>query len=99
MSAVTVTATLGTTCHYWFTPQATISFTGAGLNRLDIVHGYSAEVTDQTPAAVVFTLDDSALWDVRLDLQGAAPVVFDGLNVAGGGDLFTLLNAQGWIPL
>lgn len=95
MTAVTVTATVGTTCHYWFTPQT--SWTD-GPNVLDIVNGWSAETSDQTPSDLTFTLDDSALWNIRMDFRGAEPIVFDGLDVSGGGDLFTLLAAQDWAP-
>jgi hypothetical protein len=96
MSVQTITAQIGTTAHYWFTPQAVVSLTGAGVNVLDIVHGYVSEATDQTPVTLTLLLDNSALWNVYIELQGSSPVVFSGLNVSGGGDLFTLLSSQGW---
>lgn len=99
MAAVTVTAKLGATCHYWLTPNPVLNLSGQGLNVLDIVHGWSAEASDQTPTTVTLTLDDSATWNVRMEFRGAPPVVFVGLNVSGGGDLFSLLSAQGWTSL
>lgn len=93
MSAVTVTLTIGTTCHYWLTPKP-VDFV-----LLDIVHGWIAEDADETSATLTLTLDDSALWDVRMTFLGIPPVEFDGLDVTGGGDLLDLLTAQGWMPL
>ena len=36
------------------------------------------------------------LWDVSVTFRNAPPVVFEGLDVGDGGDLLTLLAAQGW---
>jgi hypothetical protein len=99
MAAVTVTAKVGATCHYWFTPKASLSLSGQGLNVLDLVHGWSFESADQTPVTLTWTLDDSTTWNVYLSFQGAPPVLFENLNVSGGGDLFGLLSAQGWTSL
>jgi hypothetical protein len=98
MAAVTVTATIGTTCHYWLTPEPTVAYDGSGLNVLDIVSGYSAESADETPASISLDLDDSTTWDIRLVFEGAPPIYFESLDVSGGGDLFELLQAQGWTP-
>lgn len=97
MALVTVTATIGATCHYWLTPQPVVSLTGNGLSVLDIVHGF-ADGHD-SPVALSFSLEDSARWDIHLAFEGAPPVEFTGLDVSGGGDLFSLLTAQGWIHL
>lgn len=99
LAAVSVTAQIGATCHYWFTPEPVWDFTGQGVNVLDSQIGWTAETTDQVAQTVTFNLDDSTLWDVNLSFRGAPPVEFKGLNVSGGGDLFELLNAQGWQPL
>lgn len=66
------------------------------MDVLDIVRGWVTEASDQTPATLTLTLDDSTTWDVDMSFLGAEPIRFSGLNVAGGGDLFVLLNAQGW---
>jgi len=99
MSLVTVTATIGATCHYWLTPQPQVATDGSGLNVLDIVHGWTAEVADQTPVTLSLDLDDSTTWDIRFEFRNAPPIFFDGLDVTGGGDLFALLSAQGWSAL
>lgn len=97
MASVTVTATFGLTCHYWIIPQAVFATNGDGVFTFDIVHGWAAGLDG--PVAASFPLDDSALWNIRLSFLGAPPVEFDGLDVSGGGDLFELLAAQGWISL
>jgi hypothetical protein len=95
MSSVTVTATLGTTCNYWITPEPVWNTSGSGLELpLGIQSGYVS-----AGDVLTLDLDNSTSWDVYMEFQGAAPVIFPGLNVTGGGDLFELLAAQGWTSL
>lgn len=89
MAAVTVTASISATCHYSFVP-APIMTSGVTVLRPT----YGSIHPDYGSLSVA--LDDSTVWDVHLTFKGAPPVNFDGLNVTGGGDLFDLLNAQGW---
>jgi hypothetical protein len=96
MASQTVTASIETTCHYWFTPQAVISDTGVTV--AEIVNGWVAG-TEASPTTLSLTLDDSFVWDVALDMENAAPVRFEGLSVTGGGELFELLRVAGWTPL
>lgn len=93
MSAVSVGWNTTSTCDYWFQSVA-VQGTGTGSTEGGVVHGrqYGA-------GSVSTTLDDSITWDLRIDFQNAPPVIFHGLNVSGGGDLFTLLAAQGWSSL
>jgi hypothetical protein len=61
----------------------------AGIVRGSITYGSELSVE----------LDSNYLWDVYLTFRGAAPVTFEGFNPEAGGDLLTLLAAQGWEPL
>jgi hypothetical protein len=98
MSAVTVTSTVGATCHYWFTPKAKEDTTGLGVKVPNIVYGWIAENTDGSPAALSVVLDSDYVWDVELEFRNAPPVVFSGFQ-PGNGDLLSLLSAQGWVSL
>lgn len=101
MTVVNVTSTIGTTCHYWFTPQAIIDVTGSDLGIVlpDIVNGWTYETTDITPIQQSWALDNAYIWDVYLTFQGAPPIIFPTFNPGSGGDLLTLLAAQGWVAL
>jgi len=99
MSLVTVSATLGVTCHYWFSPQAVESPSGSGITAPGIVHGYVTPETAGTTATLSVELDNAYAWDVRLSLENAPPVEFEGFQPGSGGDLLTLLAAQGWVAL
>jgi len=99
MSLVTITSTIGTTCQYWLTPHAAVSTTGAGVVVPDIVHGWLYETSDNTPVTLSVQLDNSYLWDISLHFENAPPIDFDGFVPGSGGDLLTLLTAQGWVSL
>jgi hypothetical protein len=99
MSAVTVTSTIGASCHYWFTPQAIESPTGGGVTAPAIVHGAIYPNTDGTPATLSVALDAAYAWDVDLTFKNAPPVTFQGFQPGTGGDLLELLTAQGWVAL
>lgn len=99
MTVVDVTLTLGATCHYWLTPRAAEDTSGAGITVPDIVHGWIAPDDDGTPASITWQLDSAYAWDVTLEMRNAPPVVFSGFEPGSGGDLLTLLAAQGWAPL
>jgi len=99
MAVVSVTLTVQATCHYWVSPQASVSLTGGGISLPDIVSGQVIEPADETASQLVLELDNSYLWNVDLRFLNAAPVVFDGFAPGTGGDLLTLLTAQGWSPL
>lgn len=101
MSIVTVTSTIGTTCNYWFTPQAIVDVSGSGQGVVlpDIVQGWIYESADNTPVVLTLQLDNAYLWDVNMTFAGAAPIVFGTFAPGSGGDLLTLLSAQGWVPL
>lgn len=92
---VTVTSTIGATCNYTFMPQANEDVTGLGVT----VPAMIRDVVQPDPGAsktLSVTLDNRYKWDVDLQLENAAPIVFSGFNPGSGGDLLTLLAAQGW---
>lgn len=114
MTAVNVTLTTSATTHYWIAPEATITAATANdINVPDTLMGFVSNgaigngvygsddnlFSDAWPTTLTFPLDDSVLWDLNITFRGAPPIVFQGLNVSGGGDLITLLEAQGWTPL
>lgn len=101
MTVVNITSTIGTTCHYTFTPQAIVDVTGSnlGLTLPDIITSWVFEVTDNTPVQLTVPLDNAYTWDVYLRFQGAPPIIFPTFNPGNGGDLLTLLTAQGWVAL
>lgn len=99
MSVVTVTLTIGATCHYWLTPQANEDITGLGVTVPSIVHGSIGPNSDGTSATLTLALDSSYHWNVALTFRNAPPVYFDGFQPGSGGDLLTLLAAQGWVSL
>jgi hypothetical protein len=99
MAVVNVTLTVQTTCHYWVTPQASVSSSGGGVKLPDIISGYVSEPADQTASVLALELDNGYLWNVDLRFLGAAPVLFDGFAPGAGGDLLVLLGQQGWQPL
>lgn len=95
MANVTVTLTTSITCSYWLVPKAIEDITGLGISAPDIVQGFIPGY--DTPQTVDLTLDDSYLYDVRVDFQNAAPIRFFGFQPSAG-DLLTELAAQGWTP-
>lgn len=95
MAGSTVTLTVSTTCHFWFSPKAIEDVNGLGVTTPDIVHGWS-DGTPDTPSVISVILDDGYEWDVHLSFRNAPPVDFEGLAPGAGGDLLTLLSAQGW---
>ena len=101
MTVVNVTSTIGTTCHYTLIPQAIVDVTGTDLGVVlpDTVTGWVFETTDITPVVLTLTLDNAYIWDVYMRFQGASPIIFSTFAPGSGGDLLTLLNAQGWIAL
>lgn len=101
MTVVQVTSTVGTTAHYFLVPEAIVDVTGSdlGITLPDIVNGWITEVVDNTPLQLSLALDNAYLWDLNITFQGAPPIIFSGFNPGAGGDLLTLLYAQGWIPL
>lgn len=100
MSAiVTVTLTVGTPCDYWVSPKAMEGVTGLGVVAPPIVHGSIAPDATGTPVTLTMTLDNGFAWNVALDFRNAPPVYFEGFQPGSGGDLLTLLAAQGWQAL
>ena len=98
MATVTVSSTIGATCHYWFTPKAREDTNGAGVQVPNIVHGWVDEY-EVGQTVLSLELDNAYLWDVNMTFQNAPPIVFEGLNVGNGGDLLGMLSAQGWQSL
>ncbi len=98
MSTVAVTMTVGATCHYWMAPVANESAGGLGVTAPNIVRGYLFPDANGNPAAMSVQLDPAYLWEVRLAFRNAPPIRFDGFVPGSGGDLITLLTAQGWTP-
>lgn len=94
MAVVNVTFTTNLTCSYWITPEANQDITGLGVTAPSIVQGYVPDW--DTPQTVTLALDNGYMWDVRVDFQNSLPVRWLGFNPGSGGDLFTLLAAQGW---
>lgn len=94
MALVTVTMPLDLTCHYWFWPQAVLSPSGAGAQAPSFQEGFLYDGV--TPLSV--QLDNGYLWDVQLQFRNAEPVNFQGFQPGSGGELLTLLTAQGWTP-
>lgn len=100
MAVVTVSLTIGTTCYYWLTPQASVDTVGGtGLIVGDIISGSVSEPADLTPVVQDFLMDNSFAWDLRLDFRNASPIEFYGFLPGSGGDMLELLTAQGWTPL
>ena len=99
MAVVGVTLTVQATCHYWISPQASVSLTGSGLSLPDIVSGQAIEPADETASDLVLELDNSYLWNVDLRFLNAPPILFDGFAPGQGGDLLELLTQQGWVAL
>lgn len=89
----TITLTVTAQCHADFIPQGREDITGLGVAVADSIIGMV--VTD----TLSVDLDSGYLWDVCLRFRGASPIVFAGFNPEAGGDLLTLLAAQGWLPL
>jgi hypothetical protein len=99
MAVVTVSTTVQTTCHYWVSPKAIESTTGAGVELPAIVNGVVIPTAQGTPTPLSLSLDNTFTWNVSLDFRGAPPVYFEGFAPGAGGDLLTLLTAQGWVSL
>jgi hypothetical protein len=99
VTAVNVNLVVGATCHYWIAPEASESVSGLGVTVPDIVHGWIGENPDGSSATLTVQLDNSYTWDVNLEFRDAPPVYFDGFEPGNGGDLLTLLTAQGWVQL
>jgi hypothetical protein len=89
----TITLTVSAQCHADFISQAREDITGLGVTVADSFIGMV--VTD----TLSVDLDSNYLWDVNLRFRGAAPILFEGFNPGAGGDLLTLLSAQGWVAL
>jgi hypothetical protein len=95
---VTITSAVTDSCHFWFTPKANVSTTGNGVTVPPIQYGYLFPV-DGTDPMLSVELDPAYTWDIDIRFRNAPPVIFEGFNPGSGGDLLTLLSAQGWIPL
>lgn len=92
MADQTVTFTTSGAAAWAFIPKAVENVDG--FKTETTVVGYDAVGGDQS-----VTLDDAFPWDVEINFQNAPPVHFQGLSVLGGGNLYTLLSAQGWTSL
>lgn len=101
MTAQTVWANMATTTSYWFQPIYSISTSTStstgGLSQSSIQEGI-VYGTPSTSSSISVQLDDDFEWIVQMDIQNGPPVQFVGLDVTGGGNLFELLEAQGWTP-
>lgn len=100
MALVTVTCSVGTTSHYWLSPRAvldTASGLGIELPVGGIQHGWVTVALNGSPTVLSLQLDNSFLYDVRIESRNAPPIFFDGFNPETGGDLLELLAAQGWV--
>lgn len=93
MALVTITMTVGATCDYLFLPQASESLTGSGVSSPEAVSGYLF-----LGAPLSVQLDASYKWDVSLSFRNASPLSFQGFQPGAGGDLLTLMAAQGYSP-
>ena len=94
MTAQTITATFTTVCHFTFIPIPDFTVSQGALPVF--IDGYLPAAPD-SPADMSVVLDDAWHWDLNFRFQGAPPIEFNGFNPSGGGNLFDLLTAQGWV--
>lgn len=99
MASVNVTMTVRTTVHYDFTAQALESTSGQGILVPSPVFGWLGTDALGNPQVLTVALDNSYSWTVNIRAKGAPPVYFEGFQPGSGGDLLTLLAAQGWVIL
>lgn len=98
MATVTITSSVTSSCHFWFTPKAIQSGTGDGVTVPPIEYGFLFP-TDGTDPELSVDLDPAYVWDIDIRFRNAPPIIFDGFEPGSGGDLLTLLSAQGWVSL
>ena len=98
MTMVTVSSLIGTTCHYWLTPNAKLDTTdGEGVEVPAIQHGWVTIALDGSPTLLSLSLDSGFTYDVLMDFRNAPPIRFEGFAPGAGGNLIEMLSAQGWV--
>lgn len=93
MADVSITMTVGIQGSFFFLPQAAIDLTGAGITAPAPING-----SLPSTAPLDIQMDAAYLWDIYIQFKNADPIAFEGFNPGAGGDLLTLLSAQGWTP-